>query len=165
MIFETVKIKKGMIAMKNLKKVITVTIIIALMFTLSACSSYSSIESRMNKAGFTSADSDSTETKTVAAAINSMEIECTVHTFSKKYKGTLSDIPSFAVVLEFSSNEEMQKALEEKINNNTTLQGFLEGMEKSSYVNGNCILIPICIPTLSTSDSTIRNDIVTAFKG
>ena len=151
--------------MKNLKRISVLTVVLAMTFMLCACSAYSGIESRMKKAGYEVASGESTETKTVTAAVDSMQLDCTVHIFSKKYEGALADVSSFAVVLEFESNDELEKALNEKIENSATLKGFIQDMEKSSYVNGNCILIPIPIGTLSTPAADILNEMTKALKG
>ena len=147
----------------KLKKIAAVIAVLSMTLILCACSSYSGIQSRMKKAGFEVAENNSTETKTVTGVIDSMQLDCTIHTFSKKYEGTIADVSSFAIVLEFNSNEELEKALEEKIENNSALKEFIGNMEKSEYVNGNCILIPIAIGTLSNPASSIIAEMTEAF--
>ena len=83
----------------------------------------------------------------------------TVHTFQVKtdssgnifddFIGGLTGLASTAVVWEFSSNADLNAALEQ----NDTLKGLLSDAQQSDFVNGNCVLL------------TINPDAIKLFKG
>ena len=71
----------------------------------------------------------------------------TIHTFQVKTDssgnifdniiGGLTGLASTAIVWEFSSNADLNAALEQ----NDTLKGLLNDAQQSDFVNGNCVLL------------------------
>ena len=59
---------------------------------------------------------------------------------------------NIVIVLEFESEEKMA----EVIDNSTTLQNLLEGLDPEDYTNGNCVLI---------ADASIYDEMVEIFQG
>ncbi len=127
--------------MKNTKRILCLALILVTLFTLVACSSFGGIKSNFEKNGYTyiKADENDTTTKAITAELEKGEISCTVHAFSKN--GTI--LPSIALVLEFGSDKELQKAISE--DGSETLKGLIKDAQNSEYVNGNCILFPLSI--------------------
>ena len=78
----------------------------------------------------------------------------TVHTFQKKSDGgilgSIGSALSTAVVWEFSSNADLNAALEQ----NETLKGLLKDAQQSDFVNGNCVLLTL-----------LNTDAIKLFKG
>ena len=81
---------------------------------------------------------------TIVAEMEEGDISCTLHIFKKDNTTLGVTTYQYAYILEFKSDAELDKALEEI--GSATLQGLLEGLvedaQNSDYVNGNCILIP-----------------------
>ena len=83
----------------------------------------------------------------------------TIHTFQLKKNDSgnffedigsiIGSLVSTAVVWEFSSNADLNAALEQ----NDTLKGLLESAQKTDFVNGNCVLL------------TVNTDAIKLFKG
>ena len=95
------------------------------------------------------ADSEGT-TKKITAELEEGEISCTAHLF--KTDG-LFGVDVYALVLEFSSDKDMQEALSES----ETLKGFVKDAQDSDFVNGNCMLVPISL--------TKAEEMIKIFKG
>ena len=77
----------------------------------------------------------------------------TIHTFQVKsdggFLGSIGSALSTAIVWEFSSNADLNAALEQ----NDTLKGLLNDAQQSDLVNGNCVLL------------TVNPDAIKLFKG
>lgn len=145
------------------KRYIALSLLIIMIFMLCACSSYVGIENNMVKSGFEQADNSSTEVQTVEAAVKSLQLDCIVHIFAKEYEGTLAPVTSYAIILEFDNKKELQKAVDEKINNSAALSVFFGNSDIEKFIKGNCILIPVPIGTFAVSTSQILDDIIEAF--
>lgn len=127
--------------MKNTKRILCLALILVTLFTLVACSSFGGIKSRFEKNGYTyiELDEDNSTAKSITAELEEGEISCTLHMFKKND----SLIPAIAMVLEFSSDKDLQKAIAD--DGSETLKGLLKDSQNSEYINGNCVLVPLSI--------------------
>ena len=127
--------------MKTTRKILCMALILVSLFALVSCSSFGSIKSNFEKNDYTyiELDEDNAIIKSITAELEEGEITCTMHLFSKN--GQL--IPKLALVLEFTSDKDLQKAIAE--DGSETLKGFLKDVQESDYVNGNCLLFPLSI--------------------
>lgn len=126
--------------MKAFTRITAVVILAVMVLSLVACSSFGGIKSNFEKHGYTyveDADSESTA-KTITAELEEGNISCTAHLF--KTDG-LFGVDVYALVLEFSTDKDMQEALSES----ETLKGFVQDAQDSDFVNGNCMLVPISL--------------------
>jgi hypothetical protein len=55
--------------------------------------------------------------------------------------GAIESLLKTVVVLEFESDDDLTKAIAE--DGSETLKGLLKDVQKSEYVNGNCLLVTI----------------------
>lgn len=128
-----------------MKRVISITLFAALLATLVlslvSCSSYNGIEKNFTKNGYSvvdlSEESNSTA-NTIVTDLDDMEVSFTTHLLKKD--GTIG---GFVLILEFSASEDIDKVLDEE--GSETLRGLLKDMQKSDYVNGNCLLVPLTL--------------------
>lgn len=116
-------------------------------FVLGGCSKINSIQKQFEEEGYTSSEQVSSLYEQAISELEEEDILVKPHLFTKDLK--------MAIVFEFRSTKELNEALE----NNETLQGFVLDMQKTDYVNGNCVLIPIAL----TSDAI--NEIIDIFQG
>ena len=128
--------------MKTFVRVIAMVILSIMVLSLVACSSFGGIKSSFEKNGYTyveNANSDSTAKK-ITAEMEQGEISCTPHLFKGEGKGLFGgDV--YAFVLEFDSDADMNKAIEES----GTISGLIKDVQKSDLVKRNCLLIPISL--------------------
>ena len=126
--------------MKKVLRIIAVALLAATVLSFVACSSLGGIKANFEKHGYVYVENPDSEgtTQMITAELESGNISCTAHLF--KTDG-LFGIEVYALVLEFSSDKDMQAALSES----ATLQGFFGDVQDSQYVNGNCLLVPISL--------------------
>lgn len=127
--------------MKKTRKILCLALVLVSLFALVSCSSFESIKSSFEKNGYTyvELDEDNQYVKSITADLEEGELTCTMHLFSKN--GEL--IPKLALVLEFSSDKDLQKAIAE--DGSETIKGLLKDAQESDYINGNCLLLPLSI--------------------
>ena len=127
--------------MKNARRLLCLALVFVTLFTLVACSTFGSVKKNFEENGYTyvELDEDDSTVKTLTAELEEGEISCTVHMFSKD--GSI--LPAIALVLEFGSDKELQKAFAE--DGSETLKGLIKDAQDSEYVNGNCVLFPLSI--------------------
>lgn len=127
--------------MKTTRKILCMALVLVSLFALVSCSTFGGIKSNFEKNDYTyiELDEDNAIIKSITAELEAGEITCTMHLFSKN--GQL--IPKLALVLEFTSDKDLQKAIAE--DGSETLKGFLKDVQESDYVNGNCLLFPLSI--------------------
>ena len=144
-----------------MKKTIKLTaLVLALVFctlALVSCSTFGSIKSNFESAGYTLMTEDTDTTGEIK--LEDGTITYTIHKFQKKGEdsdsalgnivGGITQALSTAVVWEFASEGDLNKAIEE----NEEIKAVLKDAQKSDFVNGNCILM------------TINPDAVKIFKG
>ncbi len=127
--------------MKKFVRLIALALVAVMALSLVACgSSFGKIKSNFEKNGYTyveDADSEGTS-KTITAELEQGDISCTPHLF--KTDGFLG-IDVYALVLEFGSDKDMQKAMSES----ETIKGLIKDAQDSEVVNGNCLLVPISL--------------------
>ena len=123
---------------KTLVKFAALTLLaVMLVVTLVSCSSYGKIEKNFKDAGYTLVEADDTTSK-ITAELKEGNITCTAHLW--KGEGALK-IPVYALILEFGSEGDIDKAIEES----GTLSGMIKDAQKSEFIRGNCLLVPITI--------------------
>jgi len=136
--------------MKKFTKILALTLVVAMcVVMLVSCSSYGGIKRAFEDAGYTLQNPDNEPTQTIKT--DKGDITVTVHTFQKEGEGLLGSITeglSTATVWEFSSNADLEEALE-----SDTLKGIIKDAQKSDVVNGNCVL------------TTINPEAIEIFKG
>lgn len=143
--------------MKTLTRITAVVILAVMVLSLVACSSFGSIKSNFEKNGYVYLENEEGNSifDSYTADLEEGEISCTFHVF--KYEGkdeetegdsslggllgglvdSLVDAVDYCGVIEFASDKDMEKALEES----ATLKGLIEDAQDSDLVKGNCILI------------------------
>ena len=132
--------------MKKMTKYLALAMVaVMLLMTLVSCgSSFGKIKKNFEKEGYTYVSEDSEGNSTAKAITAEMEkgnLDCTVHFFKTKKEGMLLDYSLYCMVLEFSSDKELAKALEEE--GSETLKGLIKDAQESEYVRDNCVLIPL----------------------
>lgn len=134
--------------MKKFVRIIALALVAVMALSFVACSStFGKIKSNFEKNGYTYVEADEESTaKTITAELEQGNISCTAHLF--KTDGFIG-IDVYALVLEFSSDKDMQEAL----NESATLKGFVQDAQDSKFVNGNCMLVPI---SLTKADEMIK---------
>ena len=127
--------------MKTARTTLCMALILVSLFALVSCSAFGGIRSNFEKNDYTyiELDEDNAIVKSITAELEKGNITCTMHLFSKN--GQL--IPKLALILEFTSDKDLQKAIAE--DGSETLKGFLKDVQESDYVNGNCLLFPLSI--------------------
>lgn len=145
--------------MKTMTRILAFALLTVMVLSLVACSSFGSIKKNFEKAGYTyientdSEDGDAATARTITAELEEGNISCTAHLFKTTTTLVLVEVPVYALVLEFASDKDMAKAMDES----ETLKGFLKDAQESDYVNGNCVLVPLSI--------TKFQEMITIFKG
>lgn len=150
---------KGDFTMKTMTRILAFALLAVMVLSLVACSSFGSIKKNFEKAGYTyienadSEDGDAAVARTITAELEEGDVSCTAHLFKTTTTLVLVEVPVYALVLEFATDEDMTKALSES----ETLKGMLKDAQDSDYVNGNCVLVPLSI--------TKFQEMITIFKG
>ena len=146
--------------MKKLTKLLAVVLVAVMALSLVACTStFNKIKSNFEKNGYEYVTNDDGDGifDAVVADFEEGEISFTLHVFKasekeeeeKEGNSSLGSLIGGAIdsfvnsvdycgVIEFESDEDMQKALSES----ETLKGMIKDAQDSDFVNGNCILIP-----------------------
>ena len=140
--------------MKNgFKWVATVLVALTLLCSLVSCgSTFGKIRRNFDGAGYIYVNTDEQGNSTAQAIKAEMErgaLECKIHFFKTQTEtgafGLSVSVPSYCMVLEFSSDKELEKALSEEQGGSATLSGMIEDAQKSEYVRDNCVLIPLSL--------------------
>lgn len=125
--------------MKKSVKIIALAVALVLCtLALVSCSSFGSIKKNFEKNGYTLKNEGTSGSFTY----EEKEISYTVYTFQKEGDGILGGLTSAlstAVVWEFASNADLEKAIE----NNEEIKAILKDADESTLVNGNCVLLTI----------------------
>ena len=79
----------------------------------------------------------------IVAELEEGSISCTAHLW-KTESAVLDIIPVYALVLEFGSEGDIDKAIEES----GTISGMIEDVQKSELVRDNCLLVPFSLTKL-----------------
>lgn len=119
--------------MALIKRVFILAVSLFTLIILAGCTSFYGIKSDFEKAGYTYSEEAKQYIDDVMNEFEEKEIIVTPHVFTKGL--------NIAIILEFESTKE----LEEQIENSETLKGLLKDFQKSDFVRGNCVLIPIGI--------------------
>lgn len=150
---------KGDFTMKKMTRILAFALLAVMVLSLVACSSFGSIKKSFEEAGYTyientdSEDGDAAVARTITAELEEGDVSCTAHLFKTTTTLVLVEVPVYALVLEFATDEDMAKAMDES----ETLKGMLKDAQDSDYVNGNCVLVPLSI--------TKFQEMITIFKG
>ncbi len=129
---------------KNIFKVLALTLVsVMLLMVFASCSAYGKIEKNFTDAGYELVSEDNSTANTIKAELEEGEVGVTVHIFKKS-----DSILNYAIVLEFSSEGDVEKSLEKS----ATLKGFVEDVQKSDLVRDNCVLIPIGIDAANMTE-------------
>ncbi len=122
---------------KIVTSVLALLMIATMLFTFVACSSYSAIERDFKNAGWELVNEDNEKTGEIQT--DDGVITYTIHTFQPESEGVLGGLVSTAktaIVWEFSSDKDLEKAIGES----ETLKALISDAQNSDYVNGNCVL-------------------------
>lgn len=142
--------------MKHTMKLIALLLLLVSVFSLVSCSSYSKVEKNFKDAGYEVVDvSDDTKVKSITAELEKGEIKFTMHLF-KKSDAALFGTDAYAAVIEFASDAEFDKAFGE--DGSATLKGLITDAQKSDYVNGTCVLIPLSVTNLSEQKKIFKGE-------
>ena len=125
--------------MKKSVKIIALALALVLCtLALVSCSSFGSIKKNFEKNGYTLKNEGTSGSFTY----EEKEISYTIYTFQKEGDGILGGLTSAlstAVVWEFASNADLEKAIEQS----EEIKTILKDADKSKLVNGNCVLMTI----------------------
>ena len=125
--------------MKKSVKIIALAVALVLCtLALVSCSSFGSIKKNFEKNGYTLKNEGTSGSFTY----EEKEISYTIYTFQKEGDGILGGLTSAlstAVVWEFASNADLEKAIEQS----EEIKTILKDADKSKLVNGNCVLMTI----------------------
>ncbi len=134
---------------KNFVRLLSLSLLVIMMLTMlvSCGSTYGKIEKNFKEIGYLPVEEvNETATKIAeelaVADEEGNKVKLTAHVFKKD--GDFID--KYAIVLEFSSEGDIDTAL----GNSETLKGFVKDAQKSEYVNGNCVLVPLTITEFNT---------------
>ena len=134
--------------MKKTIRVLALTLVLVLMAcTLASCSTYGAIKKAFEKEGYTLQNADNEKTGEIKT--DDGVITYTIHTFQKEAEGGegvlgniiggISQAASTAIIWEFGSDKDLQKAIEES----DDIKAVLKDAQESDYVNGNCVLMTL----------------------
>lgn len=119
---------------------VAMLLLLTMVLSLASCSSFGTIKGNFEKAGY---ELDSKAESTLSLKTNDGEVSVTVHKFNKKSDGGVLDsivsAVSTAIVYEFGSDADLQKAMSE----NEKLMDTFKEAQKSDYINGNCVLMTL----------------------
>ena len=123
-----------------MKKITSFLLLVAMLaisvLSLASCSTYGGIEKNFLDADYEIVDIDDNATaKIVKAEFEDMDVSCTIHLLKKASFG------GYVLILEFSSTGEIDKIFGE--DGSETIKGIIKDAQKSDYVNGNCVLVPL----------------------
>ena len=110
----------------------SLALVLVMIATLCACSTYGSVKRAYEKEGWTEDETVVQLQKGFLSATLGEDYEkvCTIH-------GLKKDLLNYVVILEFDSTKEMN----EEIKDNATLKGMIQDAQKSDIVSGTCILL------------------------
>ncbi len=142
---------------KTVRLVSLALVTVMALLALVSCSSFGTVKSRFEKAGYTYVETEADKEKAenfnkVVASFDDKEVKVTAHLFETK-DAIIGAVSVYALVLEFESNEALTKELSES----ETLKGFVKDAQKSDYIEGNCLLVPLSL--------TKAEDMIKTFKG
>ena len=141
------KIFERVSKMKTTLRFFAFALVAVMMLTvLASCSSFNAIKKNFEDAGYTLKEADD-KTNKIVASLDEGEISVTAHRFVKEGEGLVGvlGLDYNALVLEFGSDADLQKAISE----NETVKGYIKDAQESQLVRGNCVLIPLSIEKLN----------------
>lgn len=118
----------------------TVLLALTLVALLCGCSTYGSVKSAFEKKDYKEAESVETYQTQIKEYLGESSENCSVHLFTKG----LTD--GIAIICEFNTTDE----IDQTVKDNKALQDVIKDIQKSDYVNGTCILLPIPVLTIGT---------------
>lgn len=128
---------------KRLATIVSALALVAVMLVgLCACgSTYGSIKSAYEKAGYAESESVSDAQKEIVSTFlgEDAETAVTIHVLTKK-DGGLLDALKTVVVIEFKSTEKMEELMKKHVTAEDAKNVYDE-LQKLDYVNGNCVLV------------------------
>ncbi len=141
--------------MKFAKTMTAVLLLVTMIFVMVSCgSSFGTIKKNFTDAGYTYVQSsEDSKALTVTAELEKSSISCTAH-FFKTTDAVTGLVPVYCMVLEFGSSEDLQKAISE--DGSATLRGMITDAQKSRYVRGNCILVPLSLTKVDDMINTFN---------
>lgn len=127
------------------KKLVTVVsvlaVLAAMLMMLCACSTFGSVKSAYEKAGYTAIEATEEQKSQLAGLIGEENVEkATLHGFKKD--GGL--IPDFAIVLEYKNGDELVEALRDNPTFKITdedLKTAYDKLQEIDSINGNCVIL------------------------
>lgn len=128
--------------MKKFKSIVAVVLVIAMLFSLTACGNkLPAVQKAFEKEGYKLDESSIT-----AAIFNSIIEAATKATQEEGKEPTVKtyvfkkDFLNVGLVLEFKNSKEMKEFYE---NSSNTIKGFVKDMSESDLMNGNCMLVSL----------------------
>ena len=126
-------------------------VVVMLVTTLVACgSAFGKIKKNFEKEGYTyiSEDDEGNSTaRAITAELEEGDLNCKVHFFKTETEagafGISLSVPSYCMVLEFSSDKDLKKAFEE--DGSETLKGMIKDAQESEFVRDNCVLVSLSL--------------------
>lgn len=112
----------------------SLSLLLVMIFTLCACSTYGSVKRKFENEGWTEKEDlvDQQETLLKSALGDDYKSECKIHALKKD-----GSFLNYVIILEFDTSKEMN----EKIDESETLKGIVKDAQNSDFVSGTCVLL------------------------
>lgn len=133
---------------KFLKSSLLVALCLLTVFSFTACSKFGKVKKAFEKEGYTYSEEANERVNKVKDEFkkeDGTEIACTPHLFTKGV--------NLVIIFEFKSTKDMEEA----VKNSATLKGLVQDVQKSDYVNGNCVFFSFDILNLSGALEIFKN--------
>ena len=142
---------------KKLSVIVTsLTLLVVMLVTLCACSSYGSIKSAFKKEGYVETELSDTYEKYVTDLMGSdYKNTVTVHCMKKESSdndgliGAIASSVGYVIIIEFKSDSDMAKSLKGELKNEASAEEAKEvydELQKLDTVNQNCFLVFSVLP-------------------
>lgn len=138
---------------KKLSVIVTsLVLLVAMLATLCACSSYGSIKSAFKKEGYAETELSDTYEKYVTDLMGEdYKNTVTVHCLKKESKegdgviGAIASSVGYVIIIEFKSDSDMAEHLKDEVSAEDAKDVYDE-LQKLDTVNGNCFLVFSVLP-------------------
>lgn len=122
-----------------------IALMLSAVLLCTACSSYGKIEKAFKDAGYTQSETLEGVTKSIEEQLEEQQLAVKLHVFNK-------DLVNTAVIIEFNSTDDMNKAVSESDALKGLVSDLYKAGEECDIVNGNCLLVPIGLNSKSMID-------------
>ncbi len=134
--------------MKKILKLLSLTLAVALCFSMTACSSYGKLEKAFLDKGYTVSQGVEDVATSIESELEKEELVVEMHGFNK----TSSIQSDVVIVLEFNSTDDLVEACKSSdtlsgiisdVSNSEDVKAFYNLLVEEGWANGNCIVFSI----------------------